>query len=385
MKKNHSSLLVFGTIIILLIVIALLAFYQDQSIAGNTITSEKPIYKIGSPLELTGKYASFGEDLKNAMNLAAEEVNQKKPFKLEIIYEDTQSDTKNSVTAAKKLIEVDNIKILIGMMSSGNVMAIAPVSEENKVILFTPGASSGEITTAGDFVFRNRETSEAHGKGMAEFLKNQGITKVAVFAAQSSNSQSYKEAFIKKFKNLGGTIIFISDYNSENKDFKTDIAKAQQAGAEAFYLGANSGIDPGLICKQAKELGFNGIIVGSAGLESEEFLTSAGQAAEGVYFTSPAFDLNNPKVKEYNEKYLSLYNEESSAFAANAYDAVKIIADAIESCQDYSNTACIRDYLYNIRDYPGIGGTTTFDSNGDVIKPVMIKVVKEGEFVRYEQ
>ncbi|MFH1801950.1 MAG: penicillin-binding protein activator [archaeon] len=372
------------TSIILLIValIAILTFFTDKPTTGNTI-SEKPTYKIGSPLELTGKYASFGEDLKNAMNLAVEEVNQEKPFNLEIIYEDSQSDAKGSVTAARKLIDIDKVKILAGTMGSGNVLAMAPIAEENKVILFTPGASSAEITTAGDFVFRNRETSEAHGKGVAEFLVSKGITKVAVLAGQASNSQSYKNFFIENFQDLGGEITSISDYNPESNDFRTEIAKAQATNAEAFYLAVNSGLDGGLIVKQAKEAGFEGTIMGSTGLETGEFLEAAGEAANGVYFTSPAFDLSNPKVKEYNEKYSSRYEEQSSAFAANAYDAIKILSEAIDYCHG-DNTECIRDFLYGLDNYPGIGGLTTFDSNGDVIKPVMIKTVKDNKIVRYD-
>ena len=164
------------------------------------------------------------------------------------------------------------------------------------------------------------------------------------------------------------------------------IVKAKNKEAEAFYLAATSGSDSGILTKQIRELVNDKLLIaGATSIESEEFLNGAGAIAEGVFLTSPAFNIENPDIQNYRNKYKELYNKESSAYAANGYDAVKIIANAIEHCGGDKDTDCVRDFLYNVKDYPGIGGKTTFDENGDVIKPVMIKVVKNGEFVPYEE
>ena len=343
------------------------------------------VIKIGAPLSLTGKIASFGEKARDGINMAVDEINQDGKIKIKIIYEDAQSESAQAVNAVKKLIEIDNVNIILGPCGSSNVLAVAPLTEDNKIILFTPIAGSVDITKAGDYVFRNRETSKLSGERMAEFLVDQGINKIAVLSAQAPNSLSYKNSLIEKFKELGREIVFSADYSPNSLDFKTDIIKAKNKGAEAFYLAVASGVDAKILTKQIKELGFDGLVSGANAIESEEFLDKAGEAEEGVFITSPAFNIENSNIQDYRNKYKELYDKEIDPYSANAYDAVKIIANAIESCGGDKDTDCIRDYLYNVKDYPGIGGNTTFDENGDVIKPVIIKVVKDGEFITYEE
>ena len=346
---------------------------------------EEGTIKIGVALSLTGKLASFGQDLREGIEMAVQEVNQEKDFKIKIIIEDTQSDATKSVNVVKKLIEIDNVNIIIGPLRSGNVLATAPIAEENKVILFTPIASAVDITYAGDYIFRNRETSELHGKKVAEFLINKNIKRAATLTAQAPNSKSYAIAFEKEFKERGGEIVSSIEYEPDSIDFRTDITKSLNKNPEAIYLSVTTGTDAGILVKQIRELGFERLIGSTGAVESEEFLNGAGDASEGVFFSTPAFNIENPEIASYRKKYKELYGKESSAFAANAYDAVKILANAIESCGGAEDTDCIKNYLYNLKDYPGIGGKTTFDENGDVIKPIQFKIVKNGEFVPYEE
>jgi len=387
---DKQAKIIIGVIIAITVIAIGYGIYKKSNQLAPTepaITkpAEKEVIKIGAPLSLTGKLASFGEDIRDGIDMAVDEINQQKKIKIEIIYEDTQSEATQAVSAVKKLIEINNVNILLGPCRSDNVLAVAPITEKKKVILFTSIASSVDITNAGDYVFRNRETSKLSGEKMAEFLVSKEINKVAVFTAQSATSLSYQKFFIERFKKLGKEIVFSTEYSPSSLDFKTNIAKAKSAGSEAFYLSATVGADAGILTKQIRELGFSGLISGSNAFGTEEFLNGAGATAEGVFLTSPAFNVENPDIQNYRDKYKELYNKKSNAYAANAYDAVKILANAIEYCSGDKDTDCIRDFLYSVKDYQGIGGKTTFDKNGDVIKPVMIKVVKDGKFVPYEE
>ena len=136
--------------------------------------------------------------------------------------------------------------------------------------------------------------------------------------------------------------------------------------------------------KQIRELGFKQLITTTPVPESTEFLDASGIYSEGVVYTSPAFDINDPNVQDYRMSYKTAYGKESDFVSANAYDAMRIIADAVKNCRG-DNSECIKGYLYQVKDYPGVGGTTSFDQNGDVIKPVILKTVKNGQFVKYEE
>lgn len=376
-EKNLLGILV--GIVIILTVILLIGLSNNRS-TGNLVKGET--IEIGAPLPLTGDLASLGQDIRQGFEMAVSEINEEKDFDLVLIYDDTKSEQNGAFNSVSRFIEMNKINILLGPIRSGNILAVAPITEENKIIILTPIASSLEITDAGDYIFRNRETSKIHGERMANFLIGKNIDKVAVFGAQASNSLSYKDSFINRYSKIGEIVLDV-EYDPKTKDFKTDITRAMDNGAEAVYLAITGGVDAAALARQLREQGFEGIITGSNAIETDEFLV-AGSSAEGVYFTSPAFDIENPNIRGYREKYKSLYGEESSAFAANAYDAVYIVSDAIESCRGDDDTDCIRDYLYSVRDYLGIGGTTTFDKNGDVVKPVSVKVVKDGKFVVLE-
>ncbi|MDO8594013.1 MAG: ABC transporter substrate-binding protein [bacterium] len=349
---------------------------------GNKKNEEPSVIKIGGLLSLTGNAASFGEQLKNGIELAREEINADKtsPFDINIVYEDDKSENVTSVSAFNKLIAVDGVSIVLGPVRSSSVLALAPIANEKKVVIVTSIASGEDITQAGDFIFRNRERAGAHGIGMARYLREAGIQKVAVFTAKAANSKGYSASLVSEFEALGGTIVSSAEYEEKATDFHTELLKIKKTGAEALYISATLGNDAGLIAKQARDIGYAGLLTGSAGIESQEFLTASGKASENVLYTSPAFDSADPKVAEYKEKYLVRYGSEANAFSANAYDALNIIAEGIRHCEG-TDSLCIRDYLYGVKEYPGIGGVTTFDENGDVVKTVTVKTIKDGKFV----
>ncbi|MDD5163156.1 MAG: ABC transporter substrate-binding protein [Candidatus ainarchaeum sp.] len=340
---------------------------------------------IGAPLSLTGATASFGERVRNSMEIAIKEINSEQAtFELIPVYEDTQSETAKAVDSAKKLIEIDKVNILFGVVRSNEVMAIAPLTEEKKIILFTPMAGSDAISSAGDFVFRNRETASLHGKQMAEFLFQKGFRNIAIVRAESENSISYAKFFSKRFEELGGKIVFNSAYNEKETDFRTIISQIMEKNPESIYLSPAADKDGGFFVKQLGEMGFSGQIASSISIEGPGFIKNAGEAAENTLITYPTLDKTNPKAEEFSKKYFSQYGSEPDFVAANSYDGIRILFNAIIFCNS-DEPACIRDYLYSVKDYNGIGGNTTFDSNGDVIKPLTIEIMHNGEFVKYEK
>jgi branched-chain amino acid transport system substrate-binding protein len=99
-----------------------------------------------------------------------------------------------------------------------------------------------------------------------------------------------------------------------------------------------------------------------------------------VYYTAPAFDPNSQdsRVRSFQEAYEARFHAKAEVFAAHAYDAAKILATALKNAGGDPNK--LVNALYAIRDFPGVTGDTTFDENGDVIKPVAVKMVNGGKF-----
>lgn len=347
----------------------------------------KPI-KIGYVGALTGNLSMYGLYIKNGMEIALEEINQAGGVngrKLEIIYEDTKGDTNEAVNAATKLINMDKVSIIIGSESSAAVLAVAPLAERAKVILFTPTASAADITKAGDFIFRNRESGVLHGEKIAELAFNKlGLKNAAIIAVNSDNGLSYQNGFIKEFEKLGGNVLGVENHKKSEGDFRTILTKIKELNPQIIYL-AGYAKDMAEILKQANQLGINTQFLASTGIEAKEFFEVAKPPlGNGVIYSYPAFNPNDPAIADYQKKHEEKYGSKSEALTANSYDALKILASVIKLC-GREKTTCLRDEIYKIKNYPGVGGLTTFDENGDAIKPIMFKTVKNGQFVPYEK
>ncbi len=120
--------------------------------------TESEEIKIGAVLPLTGDGAKYGQSAKSGLDLAVEEINANGGIKgkfINVIYEDTKMEPKEGTSAVLKLLTIEKVPAIIGAMASSVTLAIAPIAEENKVVLLSPVSSSPLITDAGDYIFRN--------------------------------------------------------------------------------------------------------------------------------------------------------------------------------------------------------------------------------------
>ena len=383
--ETLKKTLLFAVVFSLVVGAVFLSGCLQQEGSGSVVLAQPgPVkLRIGALLDLTGKGASYGNDARDAALLAVEDLRKtQKSLEVELLFEDSQSEDLQAVNSAKKLLEIDGVRVILGPVRSNEVLAVAPLTEAKKAILFTFVASADEITNAGDFVFRNRETGSLHGGKIAEFIKSNGIDAVAVLSAQSANSKTYASSFVQKFEALGGKIAKTIEYNENLKDFKSEIVKALEANPKVLYVSPATDSDGIILIRQIKEFGFKGLIAGAPGLDSQAFLQSG--VSEGVVITSPFFDSENTAVKEFSRRFEERFGRKPAFYTANAYDAVMLLGAAALECKGDENTECLRDFLYNVKNYEGLGGLTTFDGKGDVIKPVMVKKAVNGKFERLE-
>lgn len=374
--KSSAILAVMSTIVIFMMVFSF----------GCAKKEDKEI-KIGSVLSLTGKGAKYAESIKRALDLSLEEINAEptRKTKIKIIYEDSLSEPQKAVSAFNKLIEIDKVSIVIGPVISSEVLACASIANQKKVIIFNTSAGTEDIRKAGDYVFRNRESAYPQAVKIAELCRTSlKMGKMAVIYSNSPNGKDYKDAFIKRFEELGGKILKIESYEDGETDFRSQILKIKKSQPEGVYL-AGLVTEQAYILKQSRELKFDTRFFASAGIEGSKLFEIADNSAEGVIFGSPAFDpeSNDPIIKNFVMKYEQKYNQTPDFFAANAYDALRIIVQAIDKGGKTSDG--IKNELYHTKDWPGVGGATTFDSDGEVIKPIRMKIVRNKIFEQYEQ
>jgi len=378
--KKQTGIIILSIILVALVVALVIGLTGSET--GRTV-KEKQI-KIGASLPLSGKIAYMGQHMQEGIDLAVSEINAKggingKPIK--IVYDDTQGTTKGGLDSYNKLSQIDNIKIFLSATTNA-VMAAAPLAEENKQILFAIATASTTISKAGDFIFRNTLLAQQEIKFLANSLNNMGYKKIGLLIIGNSGGESYRQALKKEFETLGGEIALTEKFEEQSNDFRTQLLKLDKSDATAIICVAHTQ-ETGLILRQAKELGINKQIVGMFATEGPSLIEAAGEAADGVLYTH-FFDPDKQTQlnKQYNQKYLLAYGRESEPYAALAYDNVIILAHALKNC-DPDDTICIKTELYKIQNMETVTGKTSFDSNGDTTKEIILKTVRNGKFVLY--
>jgi branched-chain amino acid transport system substrate-binding protein len=376
---SRSRKIIFGLIALAVIAVAALVLRQQLSY-------QQTGYKIGAVISLTGRGATYGQRALNGIQLAVDELNATEPFRthpIQLIVEDSQSAAPQSLSAFRKLIDVDHVPVAVGFVLSDEVLTSAPVANERKVVLLTTAAGSDKIKDAGDYIFRNRESGVAQSEAIASAsIKRLGIKEVAILHSNSANGISYRDGFKQAIEQLGGTVSLAIGYNEGKTDYRAEIEQLRAKSPKAVYL---AGLDQelGLILKQAKEVGFSTQFFASPGAISEKLLEIAGSGAEGLISASAPFDVNStePRIQSFITPYKKRFNDSPDFIAANSYDAIFMVAMCFKN--GATDADQIKSCLYGVKAYPGIGGQTSFDADGEVIKQVSLVQVQGGRFVPF--
>lgn len=342
--------------------------------------------RIGGIYPLTGRAATFGVWAQNGVQLAVEEINSNggvKGLPIRHVVIDTQSEVQMAVTAFQKVISVDKVHASIGFVSSGEAMACAPLAERYKSVMITPVAGAENLRSAGDFVFRTRENSGPQAVALAEYAQGTlGLQRVALFYENADNAIAYAEAFASSFK---GQVVARLTYEQDTYDFKPMLLRLKNGPPFDAVYAPGISTQIGMILRQASEIGLNTRWLSSAGIEDPKLFELAGDRAEGVIYVASSFhvDSTHPRTRAFVDSYRKRFNDDPSVYAANAYDTVYILAEAWQAGA-LSGELLVKA-LYKIRDFDGASGRITFDQDGEVMKPSVVKMVAGRNFIPVEK
>lgn len=359
------------------------ALFLVLTLHALSCSNQTKVYNIGVIGPLTGEGASYGNAMKQGIDMAIDEINVKggiKGVNLKAIYEDDKLQPKEGINGFNKLVTADKVSIIIGSAASRVTMAIAPLAENKRVVLISPISTTDELINAGDYIFRNVPPNSLQGKTAAQFvIENLKKKNVAIFYKNDDYGANLAKSFREYFKTAKGNIVFDEGYDVEQMDFKNMLSKLKRTNPEVVFFPGNYQ-DNGMILKQAKENGVSASFIGGDGAFSDELFKIAGNSANGSFYTMMGITKNS-KTDDFIEKYKKKFNtiDLPNVFVYYAYDAMMTIAMAIEnSGYDSEN---IKNALYNLK-YTGLTGETKFDQYGEVDKPYVIYKVEKGKFIQ---
>ena len=357
LQKHHTIML------IAIIVIAVLFILNKED---NKPPETKEPITIGYMAALTGDAAIYGVPMQQAMQMIEKETNANGGIQgrhIKVIYEDSKCDAKSAVNAAQKLISVDHVKVIIGGICSSEVLAIAPFVEQQNVVLISPGASSPEITHAGEYIFRIAPSDTYSGKKLAETMNEKGIKSVAILSEKTSYALGIRGTFLENAKQLGLNISYDEQYGPDMVDFRSEVSKIKKSGLQAVFINSQTGAGASRIAKALYEQSVD--IQKYVFFMSDDSFVKSGQGVNDTYILDIGAVANQKLGNIFMNNFESNYQTKPS-FAPSAtytYDAGKILINALQSVGE--NPEKIRDYLYSMGPYTGIAGNISFDSNGD--------------------
>jgi branched-chain amino acid transport system substrate-binding protein len=366
---------------ILLLTVIFIGCSITQS--GKITKSDEPI-KIGVIGPFTGDGAAYGGPYRQTIQLAVDEINQNGGIdgrQVQVIYEDGACTPKAAATAAQKLVSVDNVKVILGGFCSGETLGAAPITEQNKVILFSAGSSSPDITNAGDYVFRDFASDANSGSKIAETALGKGHKRIAILSEQTQYAQALRKVFSAQYTELGGEIVADESFTSDSSDFRSQLTKIRYAQPDAVYIVPQTTATLTKVLRQVREAGITQQIYTTDQATAQDALSTNSKELEGAIFAEAAFNASSPEAQQLMEKLRSKYGEVPESlppvYIATTYDAVYILKDVIGICGE--DTDCIKGRLYAIKDRPGTAGLLSIDQNGDAERAYAVKVIHDGK------
>lgn len=362
--------------------LAVLVLLTGAACTSKTqVQEDKTPIKLGWLGPLTGDVSSVGTVDKQGAELAVKEINEAGGINgrpLEIVYEDGTCDAKTASNAGNKLINIDKVVAIIGGYCSSETLAVAPMAEQNKVIMIAPGATSPAITAAGDYIFRVIPSDSYQGKYAANFAYNTlGKRKAAIVFAKADYTEGLANVFSEEFKKLGGEVLLTESFLQTDRDLKTQLTKVKASLSDFMYFLTYT--EAGIVgFKQAEELGMKKTILGAETFSDLKLVGAKG--AEGAIYTTPV----SKESEDFKTKFLSYASRtDMPVFVSQTYDAVKILAQVMEKAG--TDPVKIKDELYKIKEYQGVSGSIGFDSNGDLTTAAYdVMVIKNGKAEKYQ-
>ena len=359
-------------------------------------TSGELTWRIGGIGPITGAAAQYGQGVMNAIQIAVDEVNAAggiNGYQISYNFQDDEMDQQKSVNAYNTLKDW-GMQILEGTVTSGACAAVSQETYSDRIFQLTPSASSTSVTEGHDNTFQVCFSDPNQGTVSADYIAdNQLGTKIGIiYDSSDPYSSGVYQNFATEAQAIGLEIVATEAFTSDNKtDFSTQLQKCKDAEADLLFLPFYYQ-EGSVVLTQANQMGYAPTMFGVDGFDGllsvENFDV---KLAEGVYLLTPfAADADDEATKAFVTKYQETYGGIPNQFAADAYDGIYILKEALEASgltPEASNEEICDALIAGIQkvNYNGLTGEgMTWNDKGEVSKAPKAVIIKDGGYVSAE-
>jgi branched-chain amino acid transport system substrate-binding protein len=353
---------------------------KEEKGAAGKVTAD-----IGVISYISGPGAAYGEAITNGLKLANEEINKEGEVEINLVIEDSAGKQDQALTAAQKLMNSKNVTAIIGPTLSTEMNVVGPEADLNGVPIMGTSTTAEGIPQIGEYVFRNSlPEALAIPASIDKAIEKYDAKKVAIlYGNDDVFTKSGFDTMKKAAEEKGLEILTIETFQKGQSDYNAQLTKIKGLKPDLILASAlyNEGA---VIMDQARKLGIDVPFVGGNGFNSPEVIKIAGDAANGLIVATPWYgDKDDQKVQDFVKKYEEKYGKKPDQFAAQAYDALYIMAEALKNAGDADRDA-VREALAKTKDFQGILGSFSFDKDGDVVMEPTVLIIDEGKFKVFE-
>lgn len=351
--------------------------------------------KIGASLSVTGPASSLGDPEKKVLELFVSRINKDGGVlgkKVELVVYDDAGVSERAATNAKRLIQSDNVDVIIGGTTTSATMAMIPVIEAAKVPFFSLGGANIIVNPVKKYTFKVSHSDTMAAEKVYAEMNKRNIKKIALVSEDVGFGKSGHDQSVALASQYGIEIAADEVYSAKDPDVTAQLARIRQApGVQAVFVWG-FGPGPAIVTKNYHQLGMKMPLYQSPGVANKEYITMSGEASEGVRLPAPGLVVanqlpaNDPQktvVMAFRKAYEDAYKSEASSFAGYAYDALQQILAAVQRAGSTDKDK-VRDEIEKTSGYIGTAGIVNMsptDHLGLNPSAFHMVVIRKGDWV----
>lgn len=345
----------------------------------------KPV--IGILLPSSGAAASYGESMKQGIDLALDEAKADGTFpaNLTLVWGDSGTDPEQGRSEIKRLAG-QGARLIIAGTTSGTARAFLPELEDSDVIVLSPSASAPALTKDSRRFFRLFASDELEGQRAGRFLfEDQDKRTVLIFSEDSEQARGIEPPFRQVYEGaMGGTVVgrVLVDSPDWHHDC-TDLIAANQPESVYIIAYADKTIE---VLRHIRDKGFAGTVCATSAFYSGQVIEQEPELLDGVLFPQPQFEIQSevPLVQTFVASFRTRYGHDPDIYAAHAYDATRLALTLPGIVRAWESNEIRKALQFEIKEFPGVTGPIQFDDYGNVRHNPVMFIVKNGSVMKYQ-
>jgi branched-chain amino acid transport system substrate-binding protein len=354
----------------------------------NAASQDKKSIKVGNLQMLTGDLARYGVPLRDAAVFAADEINAKGGIngrKIELYNEDVGSTPQGSVQASLKLIQRDQVDVLMQGGTSGHTLATIPVADEHKIAMANMSTAEGITKTGSKWTFRvARVPNSVLDRKFAEYVvKETGLKRIAALYGNDEMGRDASNIFVKALEAQGLKPVAVEQVQPGDPDVSAQVTRVKATNPDAIFIQGHSNEATKIIRTIRQLMPGNVTLLGFDQMTTAKFIDEAGGAKnlEGMLIRSGFLgELSpDPRLKQFGIAYRAKYPNADLLLPMVQYAGMEVLFEALRLAGDNLSREGIRDAFYKVKNFPTILGPVTVQPDGETMSVVNILKMEGGK------